>query len=92
METGRGPLGVGVNRSISNEEITEKNGEDSTSIPATRNSNHESNPRTALTEPFSDLIVWWDEPEDQCPENPMNWSSSKKWMNILVISLISFLV
>lgn len=36
------------------------------------------------------LIVWWDGPED--PENPMNWSSTWKWVNICVISVISFLV
>lgn len=42
------------------------------------------------TELDSELIVWWDGPED--PENPMNWSSTWKWVNICVISLISFLV
>ncbi|KAH8595870.1 major facilitator superfamily domain-containing protein [Bisporella sp. PMI_857] len=36
--------------------------------------------------------VWWDEPEDQDPANPMNWTSTKKWTNISVISVISFLV
>lgn len=38
----------------------------------------------------SELIVWWDGPED--PENPMNWSSTWKWINICIISVISFLV
>ncbi|KFY94343.1 hypothetical protein V500_03316 [Pseudogymnoascus sp. VKM F-4518 (FW-2643)] len=38
----------------------------------------------------SELIVWWDGPED--PENPMNWSSTWKWVNICIISVISFLV
>jgi hypothetical protein len=47
-----------------------------------------------VTEPGqnAEFIVWWDEPEDQDPENPMNWSSKTKWMNILIISVISFLV
>ncbi|KAH7312044.1 major facilitator superfamily domain-containing protein [Rhexocercosporidium sp. MPI-PUGE-AT-0058] len=38
------------------------------------------------------FTVWWDEPEDQDPENPMNWSSAKKWGNICTISVISFIV
>lgn len=43
-------------------------------------------------EPRSEFIVWWNEPHDQDPANPMNWSSTKKWMNIGLISVISFLV
>ena len=38
----------------------------------------------------SEFIVWWDGPDDL--ENPMNWSSTWKWVNICVISVISFLV
>jgi hypothetical protein len=45
-----------------------------------------------IVEPSSDIVVWWDEPEDQDPENPMNWSSTKKWFNICTISVISFIV
>jgi hypothetical protein len=40
----------------------------------------------------SEFIVWWDEPETEDPENPMNWSPSVKWANILTLSVISFLV
>ena len=40
----------------------------------------------------ADLTVWWDQPEDRDPENPRNWSSLKKWANVVVISTISFLV
>ncbi|KAL1869669.1 hypothetical protein Daus18300_005524 [Diaporthe australafricana] len=40
----------------------------------------------------SELIVWWNEPENEDPENPMNWSSRRKWFNIITISVISFLV
>ncbi|KAJ0116690.1 hypothetical protein J7T55_009840 [Diaporthe amygdali] len=47
---------------------------------------------TAQPELGSELIVWWNEPEDQDPENPMNWSSRRKWFNIITISVISFLV
>ena len=38
-----------------------------------------------------DLIVWWDEPADQDPANPMNWPSSRKWGTIAVLSSITFL-
>lgn len=61
-------------------------------LSAPLNPRHEINDGAASAEPGSELIVWWDEPEDQNPENPMNWSSTKKWANILVISVISFLV
>lgn len=59
---------------------------------ASLNSKRETDGGAAPAEPGSDLIVWWDEPEDQDPENPMNWSSTRKWVNICVISIISFLV
>lgn len=35
-------------------------------------------------------VVWWDEPADADPANPMNWSSQKKWGNIAVLSTITF--
>ena len=35
-------------------------------------------------------IVWWNEPVDQDPENPMNWSARKKWVNITILSAITF--
>ncbi|KAF2230842.1 MFS general substrate transporter [Viridothelium virens] len=38
------------------------------------------------------IIVWWNAPEDEDPENPMTWSARKKWANILSVSMISFLV
>jgi hypothetical protein len=53
----------------------------------------------ATTEPSSnDLgdskdenIVWWDEPVDQDPENPKNWSEKKKWGTIAIVSSITFI-
>jgi hypothetical protein len=75
------------------EAAKEKVGKVSANPPSTSSSSkHESNNGAAPAEPGSELMVWWDEPEDQDPENPMNWSSTKKWVNILVISVISFLV
>ncbi|CZR67177.1 related to multidrug resistant protein [Phialocephala subalpina] len=55
-------------------------------------SKQENNGSAPPVEPGSEIIVWWDEPEDRDPENPMNWSSTKKWVNIGTISVISFLV
>ena len=59
---------------------------------ASLNSKQEFNGRATQTEPGSEFVVWWDGPHDQDPENPMNWSSTRKWLNICVISIISFLV
>jgi hypothetical protein len=41
-------------------------------------------------EPVS-LEVYWNEPVDEDPANPMNWPSRKKWANIAVLSSITFL-
>ena len=38
------------------------------------------------------LVVGWDAPEEKDHCNPLNWSTTRKWANILVISAISFLV
>lgn len=38
-------------------------------------------------DPFS---VWWNEPENEDPENPMTWSSGRKWSTIGVVSLLTF--
>ncbi|KAF2797061.1 MFS general substrate transporter [Melanomma pulvis-pyrius CBS 109.77] len=35
--------------------------------------------------------VWWDEPADQDPENPQNWSNGRKWGIITTLSVITFL-
>lgn len=32
-------------------------------------------------------IVDWDGPDD--PENPMNWSNNKKWLNVVLISALT---
>ncbi|KAI1491814.1 major facilitator superfamily domain-containing protein [Biscogniauxia mediterranea] len=39
----------------------------------------------------SKFVVDWEEPADRDPENPMNWSSQRKWTIIGVLSFISFL-
>jgi hypothetical protein len=35
--------------------------------------------------------VWWTEPEDRDPDNPLNWSNAQKWSIIGVLSLLTFL-
>ncbi|KAK0105301.1 hypothetical protein ONS95_004316 [Cadophora gregata] len=66
-------------------------------ITGTLCSENSSTPTLDLTNGVSangsaEITVWWDEPEDQDMANPMNWSSSKKWVNICTISVISFIV
>lgn len=35
--------------------------------------------------------VYWEEPADQDPENPMNWSFARKTTIIALVSFVSFL-
>jgi hypothetical protein len=60
------------------------------SLPGREETTAEATPETAV-EPII-MAVGWEEPEEQDPENPMNWSAVAKWTNILTISVISFLV
>ena len=39
----------------------------------------------------AEFEVWWDEPADQDPMNPMNWPESRKWSFIAVLSSITLL-
>lgn len=34
-------------------------------------------------------VVWWDGPDD--PQNPINWSYTKKWGTVCLVSAITFL-
>ncbi|KAF1982316.1 membrane transporter [Aulographum hederae CBS 113979] len=42
-------------------------------------------------EPADPNIVFWDEPADQDPQNPMNWSAKMKWGNIALLSTLSLI-
>jgi hypothetical protein len=35
-------------------------------------------------------VVWWEEPADRDPANPLTWSAKKKWGNIAVLSGLTF--
>lgn len=74
-------------------ELDEKDRRSGTNTPsALLTPKDEAADETAHPGPDSEFMVWWNEPADQDPENPMNWSSRKKWFNIITISVISFLV
>jgi hypothetical protein len=36
-------------------------------------------------------VVWWNEPVDQDPENPMNWGAGRKWGTIAILAFITFI-
>lgn len=36
-------------------------------------------------------LVGWDEPEDQDPANPQNWTKRRKWTQVFILSSITFL-
>lgn len=38
-----------------------------------------------------ELDVFWDEPADQDPANPMNWSLRRRWTIVGAVSFITFL-
>ena len=38
-----------------------------------------------------DLDVFWEEPVDQDPANPMNWSLARRWTIVGAVSFITFL-
>lgn len=44
------------------------------------------------TNDYTILVRWDDTPDQPDPENPLNWKPLIKWANILIISVISFLV
>lgn len=39
----------------------------------------------------SAFVVWWQQPVEQDQENPMNWTTSRKWSIIGMLSFITFL-
>lgn len=43
------------------------------------------------TRPGSEYDVFWKEPVNEDPENPMNWSGRRKWTIIGMVSFITFL-
>jgi hypothetical protein len=60
------------------------------SLTKTENEESAADATSVSAEP-SIIKVYWEEPVDQDPANPMNWPSARKWMNIGVLSSITFL-
>jgi len=73
-------MGVGVEKGM--EKDLEKN-----ELSAESLSTAETNEDTS--EPPDPNIIWWDSPTDH--QNPMNWSWTKKWGTIMIVSAITFL-
>lgn len=86
-DTERGLVEMGSNSHVT--EANEKNQNDGARPLTSLNSKNGTN-GDVRAELDSELIVWWDGLED--PDNPMNWSPTCKWINICIISVISFLV
>ena len=68
-----------------------------TSVDDTSTLHNMSEPENAATDnvPVNDQegrdpdLVTWDGPDD--PQNPMNWPSSTKWLNIGILSVLSII-
>lgn len=88
QETGARQLEAGENSELDEKERGSGTNTPSALLPP----KDEATSENGLPEPGSEFVVWWNEPADQDPENPLNWSSKKKWLNIMTISVISFLV
>jgi hypothetical protein len=63
---------------------TEKDIEKAVEVPASESSPPKNEEST------DNNIVWWDGEDD--PANPLNWPTSKKWIHVGIISLITFVV
>ncbi|CAG8960000.1 hypothetical protein HYFRA_00013188 [Hymenoscyphus fraxineus] len=53
---------------------------------------HQRRQSSIILKEDKEFIVWWDEPADQDPQNPMNWPARKKWLNIGVLAFIGFII
>ena len=47
--------------------------------------------QTVEVSQLDENVVWWDEPEDQDPDNPMNWGAGRKWGTIAILGFITFI-
>jgi len=59
------------------------------SVSSIDDSENERHPNDEHDPDHEPNIVFWDSPKD--PQNPMNWSSKKKWGTVLIVSCITFL-
>lgn len=59
--------------------------------PEKGNTNNGDAPSDTTADPGG-LVVYWEQPESEDPENPLNWSSKRKWAMIGILSFLSLLV
>lgn len=64
-------------------------GDDEEATSAEPNANSVNTIVDDAAEPENEFSVWWS--DDQDPENPMNWSKSRKLGIIATLSFITFL-
>lgn len=60
----------------------------------TEGSNSDENEAMGYIEDYAEterLLVWWQEPADKDPENPLNWPTRRKYAIIGTLSFITFL-
>ncbi|KAL3425074.1 major facilitator superfamily transporter [Phlyctema vagabunda] len=74
------------------DEVSKTSKQEPTGNASIESANNETSSHAGSSETDSEFVVWWEEPADQDPANPMNWPMSKKWLNVLSMSGISFLV
>ncbi|KAM5358506.1 hypothetical protein ACJZ2D_015231 [Fusarium nematophilum] len=60
-----------------------------TRSPRPGNGDVETAPLLASIPEHDPEVVSWDGPDD--PENPQNWSADRKWLNIVLLSIMTFL-
>lgn len=59
------------------------------STSASETVNEEQQSRQEQSQDEDANLVWWDGEDD--PENPMNWSTKKKWSNLGLMSCVTFI-
>ncbi|KAI0110817.1 MFS general substrate transporter [Nemania sp. FL0031] len=76
------------------EPSSRSSGQESSSLPA--DDPEKPSLHTTYTEDQGDdqgqFVVGWEQPDDEDPENPLNWTRRQKWSIIGVLTFLSFLV
>jgi hypothetical protein len=65
------------------------NGQEPETVSATLEKSSDLEEKNDVLDTESAFTVWWDSDDD--PQNPMNWSPRRKWLNISILSFITFL-
>ncbi|KAB2570312.1 Efflux pump rdc3 [Lasiodiplodia theobromae] len=76
----------GIGKGIGGEGISRA---PSTSASETVNGEQQNRQEQGQSQDEDANLVWWDGDDD--PENPMNWSTKKKWSNLGLMSCVTFI-